>query len=205
MRTLPEDPHRRRIQQFRRLYQYLPHWREQIIAGSMTDIITIPDTGEDVYYQDLLVGQERLSPRQRQAFDLICLQGYTETAAAEVMKADSLGSTNVQQHVSVALERMVAAYDEYQSGIFRLIKRWKGLMSMHPTVKKHLSGALQAAQEDLNNELRDLCQEEQRIKGEKSKTKAAMDQVAQMMGQEPPVEPPAEPEEASPAEEQVVA
>lgn len=62
MRTLPEDPHRRRIQQFRRLYQHLPHWREQIIAGSMTDIITIPDTGEDVYYQDLLVGQERLSP-----------------------------------------------------------------------------------------------------------------------------------------------
>lgn len=202
MRALPEDPYRRRIQYFKRIYLHMPHWREQILTGAMTDIITIPETSEDICYGDLLVGHDRLSPRQRQAFDLICLQGFTETAAAAVMVPDARWSTNVQQHVNAALERMVAAYDEYQSGVFRLLKRWKGLMAMHPTLKKHLDGALLAAQEDLNNELRDLTSEEQRIRSEKTKTKAALDQVTQMMGEEA-AEPEPAAEETPAAEEQV--
>ena len=118
------------------------------------------------------------------------------------MVPDARWSTNVQQHVNAALERMVAAYDDYQSGVFRLIKRWKGLIAMHPTVKKHLDGALAAAQEDLNGELRGLAQEEQRIRSEKTKVKAALDQVTQMMGEEA-AEPEPAAEETPAAEEQV--
>lgn len=81
----------------------------------MGDILQAPD-GEEIYYGDLLVGIDTLPPRQRQAFELICLEGYTETAATKIMLPDSKWSTPVQQYADAALARMVAAYDEKQAG-----------------------------------------------------------------------------------------
>ena len=57
-------------------------------SGDIEDIITTIDT-EEVFYYDLLTGFDSLPPRQQQAFDLICLQGYTESAATKIMLPDS--------------------------------------------------------------------------------------------------------------------
>jgi hypothetical protein len=81
----------------------------------MSDIITLP-TGEDIYIGDLLVGLDSLPRRQRQAFELICLQGYTESAATEVILPNSNSSTPVQQYADAGLIRMIAAYDKKQAG-----------------------------------------------------------------------------------------
>ena len=117
-RRLPDDPAKRRAQIFKRLYQNLPHFQALLESGQMEfpGIITIPDTGEEVYLADLMVGHPTLPPRQRQAFDLICLQGYTETAATKIMLPDSKWSTPCQQYADTALARMVAAYDAKQNG-----------------------------------------------------------------------------------------
>lgn len=172
MPRLPaDDPSRIRLGVFRGLYQHMPHWREQIIAGTMTDIIVVPGTGEEICYGDLLVGLDSLPPRQREAFELICLQGYTETAAAKVMLPDSRWSTTVQQHVNAALERMVLRYDEQQSGVRRLIKIWRSLMELHPVIKNHVEGALKEARKDLLGEINEL--------------RGALGQVDQMLGKTP--------------------
>lgn len=155
-RQLPEDPHKRRLAIFKRCYQNMPHWREQIMAGAMTDIMVVPDTGEEIVYGDLLVGLDTLPPRQREAFELICMQGYTETAAAKIMLPESRWSTTVQQHVNAALERMVARYDEHQSGIPRFLKRWRSLMALHPIVTGHLEGALKTARSEIVNQMDEL-------------------------------------------------
>lgn len=152
VRTLHADPVRRRKQMFRSLYQHMPHWREQIIAGKMDDIIVTPD-GEEVCYTDLLVGLDSLSLRQRQAFELICMQGYTETAAAKIMLPESKWSTTVQQHVNAAVERMIAKYDEHQSGVFVFQRRLKVLMSLHPIIESNLKTALKAAKAELQSQM----------------------------------------------------
>jgi hypothetical protein len=172
---------------FRRIYQNMPHWREQIVAGTMTDVLTTPE-GEEIYYNDLLVGLDTLPPRQRQAFELICLQGYTETAAAKIMLPNSRWSTTVQQHVNAALERMVARYDDQQSGLWGLIKRWRALMALHPIVESHLKEALKTAKKDIVEQIRPLQE--------------ALGQVDQMLRGEPVVTPsaPAEVEGAGVAE-----
>lgn len=166
-RQLPEDPAKRRIAVFRRLYQFMPHWREQIVAGTMTDIILDPESGEEIFYGDLLVGLDTLPPRQREAFTLICMQGYTETAAAKIMLPNSKWSTTVQQHVNAALERMVARYDEQQSGVRQLIKKWRTVMSLHPLLETHLKDAAKEARKAILSELEQL--------------KAALAQVDQLM------------------------
>jgi hypothetical protein len=157
---------------------HMPHWHEQIVAGTMSDIMIIPETGEEVYYHDLLVGINTLPPRQREAFELICLQGYTETAAAKVMLPNSRWSTTAQQHVNAALERMVARYDEHQSGVWKFLKKWRAVMSLHPIVEVHLKDALKAARSDLLAQMEPL--------------KAALGQVDQMIKGEAP-RPAAEP------------
>lgn len=118
MRKLPEDPAKRRVQQFKRLYQHLEHFHSQLEAGNMELplVVTIPDTGEEVYLDDLMAGIDSLPPRQRQAFELICLQGWTETDATKVMLPDSKWSTPIQQYADTALARMIAAYDAKQAG-----------------------------------------------------------------------------------------
>lgn len=154
-RQLPDDPVKRRIARFRAIYQHMPHWYEQMVAGQMNDVITTPE-GEEIYYGDLLVGLDDLPPRQREAFELICLQGYTETAAAKVMLPNSRWSTTVQQHVNAALERMVARYDEQQSGVRRFIKKVRALMALHPLIEDHLKEALKAARAEIQAQINEL-------------------------------------------------
>jgi hypothetical protein len=119
-RKLPDDPTKRRLQQLKRIYQHREHFRALLESGEMElpGIVTIPDTGEEVYLGDLMVGIDSLPPRQRQAFELICLQGYTETDATKIMLPDSKWSTPVQQYADTALARMVRAYDDYQDGTY---------------------------------------------------------------------------------------
>jgi len=173
-RRLPEDPHKRRLAIFKRIYQHMPHWRECIIAGTMGDILTIPETGEEVYFHDLLVGLDSLPPRQREAFELICCQGYTETAAAKIMLPNSRFSTTAQQHLNAALERMVAAYDEAQSGIWRIFHRWRLVMSVHPFIERRVREGLMQARNDIDAEI-------DKHKAEIDKLKAALGQVDQML------------------------
>jgi hypothetical protein len=160
-RRLPEDPVKRRLQWFKRTYQHLEHLKSLLETGGMPmpGIITTPD-GEDIYLSDLMVGIEDLPPRQREAFTLICLQGYTETAATKVMLPNSKWSTPVQQYADTALARMVAAYDKKQGGQWavleepaklaaKLKKRRTSVVatksavtSISEVLKKHLQAAL---------------------------------------------------------------
>lgn len=122
-RRLPEDPIKRRLQWFKRTYQHLEHLKSLLETGGMPmpGIITTPD-GEEIYLPDLMIGIEDLPPRQREAFTLICLQGYTETAATKVMLPNSRWSTPVQQYADTALARMVAAYDKCQAGVWAVLE-----------------------------------------------------------------------------------
>ncbi len=118
-RKLPEDPVKRRLQIFKRIYQHLNHFHSLLESGDMElpGIVTTPE-GEEIYLGDMMVGLQTLPPRQRQAFELICLEGYTESAATEIMLPESRWSTPVQQYADMALLRMVTAYDEKQAGTF---------------------------------------------------------------------------------------
>lgn len=96
----------------------MQHWRVLIETGDMCHIIVVPETGEEIYLLDLMVGIESLPPRQREAFELICLLGYTETDATRKMLPHSKWSTPIQQYADTALARMVAAYDAAQVGTY---------------------------------------------------------------------------------------
>jgi hypothetical protein len=119
-RRLPEDPAKRRLQVFKRIYTHLGHFRALLEAGEMDmpGIVTIPGTDEEVYLSDLMVGIDSLPPRQREAFSLICLEGYTETDATKLMLPDSKWPTPVQQYADSGLQKMVQAYDDFQAGAF---------------------------------------------------------------------------------------
>lgn len=136
-RRLPDDPVKRRLQWFKRIYQHLEHFRELLETGAMPmpGIVTTPE-GEEVYLLDLLVGIDELPPRQREAFTLICLQGYTETAATRVMLPNSRWSTPVQQYADTALSRMVAAYDKKQAGVWAILKDQASEVSVRPRSRK---------------------------------------------------------------------
>lgn len=116
MRKLPEDPIKRRTQQLKRIYQHLQHFQALVEMGEMTmpPIVTIPETGEEIYLADLMVGIDSLPPQQRRAFELICLEGWTETDATKVILPGSRWSTPTQQYADSALARMIASYDQYQ-------------------------------------------------------------------------------------------
>lgn len=111
----PYDSSKRRIQIFKRIYQNMEHWRAQQEDFGMSDVITTID-GEDVYYGDLMIGKNTLPLRQDQAFELICLRGYTESAATAILLPDSKWSTPVQQYSDDGLKKMIAAYDAKQAG-----------------------------------------------------------------------------------------
>lgn len=118
MRKLPTEPHKRRRQIFKRLYQNLEHFNSLRESGLMDicAIVTDPETNEDICLDDLMVGIDNLPPKQRQAFELICLKSYTETAATEIMLPNSRWSTPVQQYADEGLDKMIKAYDLYQAG-----------------------------------------------------------------------------------------
>lgn len=116
-RKLPDDPVKRRLQSLKRVYQHLSHFRSLMEEGRMDPCGVIQmDTGEEIYLPDLMTGIAELTQRQRQAFELICLQGYTETAARDALLPNSRSSTPIQQYADAALVRMVAAYDAKQAG-----------------------------------------------------------------------------------------
>ena len=114
-RKLPDDSVKRRKQYFKRLYQHLHHWRELRQSQGMSDIVVTPEA-EEIYMGDLLIGLDDLPPRQREAFELVCLLGYTETAAKEKMLPNSKSSSPIQEYVDTALTRMIRAYDAKQDG-----------------------------------------------------------------------------------------
>lgn len=110
----PYETSKRRLKIFKRIYQNYYLWQSLRVNGDVGDIITVE--GEDVYLGDLLVGFETLPNQQRRAFDLICLQGYTESAATAEILPHSRWSTPVQQYSDDGLRKMVAAYDAKQRG-----------------------------------------------------------------------------------------
>lgn len=111
----PYETSKRRIQIFKRIYQNMEHWKAQQEDYGMSPVITSID-GEDIYFHDLMTGIDTLPLRQRQAFELICLQGYTESAATAVLLPDSQWSTPVQQYSDDGLKKMIIAYDQKQAG-----------------------------------------------------------------------------------------
>lgn len=124
MRRLPTDPQKRRFQFFKRVYQHLEHFNALIETGEMEmpGIIPIHDEilpFEEIYLPDMMVGILSLPDRQRQAFELICLRGFTERACTDIMfSPESEWTTPVQQYADTALARMVAAYDDKQAGVW---------------------------------------------------------------------------------------
>jgi hypothetical protein len=184
-RRLPEDPEKRRRQVFKRCYQNMEHWRALQEDRGMDLIITDEKTGEDIYFHDLMVGIDSLPPRQRQAFERICLRGYTETAARDEMLPHSTSSTPVQQYADSGLARMVHAYDLKQIGMWPPTEEPKApprkkkksirrrIMSvLHPLVRKALETTRQETDDqiaDLETKLIDL--------------KAARTQLDELLGQ----------------------
>lgn len=122
-RRLPEyDPERdgdyarskRRTQLFKRVYQNYFHWQSLRETGEVDDVLTVD--GEEIYLGDLMTGIDTLPLRQRQAFELICLRGYTESAATAILLPNSRWSTPVQQYSDDGLKKMILAYDAKQAG-----------------------------------------------------------------------------------------
>jgi hypothetical protein len=155
-RKLPSDPQKRRLQVFKRLYQSREHWHALMEDRGMSDVITDEETGEDIFLGDLMVGIDTLPTRQRQAFELICLQGFTETAARDELLPNSRSSTPVQQYSNSGLVRMVDAYDLKQQGrwppsvespppkrskIKTKERTFVMAATLHPITRKHLEAA----------------------------------------------------------------
>lgn len=140
----------------------------------MSDIITDPVTGEDICISDLMIGIDTLPPRQRQAFELICLGGYTETAARDELLPNSKSSTPVQQYSDSGLVRMVDAHDLYQEGCWpppdkpkpvpRKTQTRRSIMAavLHPLIRKHLEDA----RKDIHAQIESLTQALQWVDGQ---------------------------------------
>jgi hypothetical protein len=111
---------KRRIQVFKRIYQNYYHWRALRESGEVDDVLAVD--GEEIYLGDLMTGIEILPLRQRQAFELICLRGYTESAATAILLPNSRWSTPVQQYSDDGLKKMVAAYDAKQEGTWNPVE-----------------------------------------------------------------------------------
>jgi hypothetical protein len=105
---------KRRIQIFKRVYQHYYHWQSLRESGEVNDVLNVD--GEEIYLGDLMTGIDILPNRQRQAFELICLRGYTESAATAILLPNSRWSTPVQQYSDDGLKKMISAYDAKQNG-----------------------------------------------------------------------------------------
>ncbi|AEQ21077.1 putative RNA polymerase sigma-70 factor, region 4 [Rhodococcus phage E3] len=112
-RQLPADPVKRRVALWKRMFSQYQHWGS-LVESDQVYFLTIE--GEEIYYYDVMVGLCTLPPRQKEAFDLHVLQGYSEQAAASIMFPNSKWSTPVQQYSNIALSKMIEAYDNFQKG-----------------------------------------------------------------------------------------
>lgn len=186
-RRLPEEPTKRRRQVFKRIYQNMEHWKALMEDRGMAPVITDDATGEDIYIGDLLVGLDSLPPRQRQAFELICLKGYTETAARDELLPNSPSSTPVQQYADSGLIRMVTAYDLKQLGDWppvvepKPVKRKKTLRrkimaALHPLVRKGLEQTRSQILKEMEGLKTALAQVDELL-GESAKTAPAVPDI----------------------------
>jgi hypothetical protein len=107
-KTLSDDPDKRRLQLFQNIYQNYHRWRA-LVEDEQLYFINVE--GEEVYFYDLLVGLDRLPPRQRQAFELHVLLGHTEVETWERMQFKSNYTTLVGQYSMAALKSMIRYYD----------------------------------------------------------------------------------------------
>lgn len=134
------DP-QHRLEIFSRIYQYMQHWHAQMEMGTMDDIITIPESGEEVYYGDLLVGLDTLPDRERQVFELVHLQGYTQIAAAKLVP--HIPGHPVSEASRAALVHMVRCYDRAEGVIEEQEKAVEVMVEqLHPIVAGKLREAL---------------------------------------------------------------
>jgi hypothetical protein len=142
----------------------------------MDRVITDPESGEDIYVADLLVGLDSLPPRQRQAFELICLKGYTQDAARDEMSPNSKSSTPVQQYADSGLARMVDAYEAFQAG------RWPPPEQPKP-IKKKRRFLIMAALHPLVRQ--GLEATRKKVLAEMEGLKVALGQLDEMLGNKP--------------------
>lgn len=105
---------KRRLQLFKRVYQSYYRWESLREMGEMDDVLALD--GDEFYLGDMLTGIDTLPKRQREAFELICLEGYTESETRDVLLPNSTWSTPVQQYSDDGLKKMVIAYDAKQAG-----------------------------------------------------------------------------------------
>ena len=78
---------KRRLQIFKRHLQQYYHWQSLREAGEVEDVIT--DRRRRLLPRRPLTGIDTLPRRQRQAFELICMRGYTESAATAILFPNS--------------------------------------------------------------------------------------------------------------------
>lgn len=173
-RRLPDDPSKRRLQVFKRIYQHLEHIWALAEDRGMDRVLTDPETGEDIYVGDLLVGLDSLPPRQREAFELICLRGYTETAARDEMLPNSKSSTPVQQYADSGLARVVSAYDAFQRG------EWPPLEQLKPIKKPKRRSLVMAALHPIVRQSLEAARK--KVLAEIEALKVALDQLNEMLG-----------------------
>lgn len=106
MRKLSEDPVKRRLQIFRRIYSHWWEWKS-LVEEQQLHFITVE--GEVIYFHDLLIGLDKLPPRQRQAFVIHILHCTPEREASKIMGTSWVSL--VGQYSTAALKKMVLAYD----------------------------------------------------------------------------------------------
>ena len=105
-RKLSDDPEKRRLQIFRRIYSHWYDWKS-LIEQEQLHFLEID--GETIYFYDLLVGLDSLPPRQKEAFVVHILRGIPEREASKIMGTSWVSL--VGQYSTAALKKMVAAYD----------------------------------------------------------------------------------------------
>ena len=105
-RKLSADPEKRRLQIFRRIYSHFYEW-EALVEEQHLMFLEVE--GETIYFYDLLVGLDKLPPRQKEAFVIHILHCTPEREASEIMNTNFVSL--VGQYSTAALKKMVAAYD----------------------------------------------------------------------------------------------
>lgn len=105
-RKLSDDPEKRRLQIFRRIYSHWYEW-QSLVEQEQLHFITVE--GEVIYFYDLLAGLDSLPPRQKEAFIIHILNCTPEREASKIMGTSWVSL--VGQYSTAALKKMVAAYD----------------------------------------------------------------------------------------------
>jgi len=86
--------------------------------------VTIPETGEEVYLEDLMCGIDSLHLASARPSSLICLLGFTETASlpTRIMLPGIHVVTPIRTVCDSALARMVDAYDAQTAWYWKYVQ-----------------------------------------------------------------------------------